>query len=201
MSDGAGPQAATPRSGGQALDQLTRLVSDLGQGIKSRVEAVEAAQTFHREEVEARLNRYEDVQNKVADRVVSSVERLAKLETIPDRLGRMEADLLDVRRAQVQQASLTEQAIKATNNRVSKLESQLQREEAEQTGQKQAARVALESVKFLLDYGWKIVVVAGGGLLALAQYDQFMGQPSHSVTIQQPAPAQASAQDWPLRTE
>lgn len=186
--------------GGGAVDELIRLVTDLGSGLKARVDAVEDAQKDHREEVEQRLNRYEQVQERVADRVVSSVERLARLETIPDRLSGVETQMHNMNRAHRAEAAALRQMIKAVSDRVDVLELDRTAEVAEEGGRRQARSDLLETVKFSLDYGWKIAAVVIAAVLGGQQAGWLPRGPS---TIQQPTPEQvqlSDPNDWTLRT-
>lgn len=186
------------RTGGSsALDELLDLIRSLGTGLKTRIEDVEARVGEHRTEVEQRLNRYEEIQIRTADRMVSSVDRLSRLEAIPDQLERLEVDLEKVRNKQEEHSRLMVQGLAAVNKRVDAVDKRLDRDEAQQTGKKQALRVAMQSFTWLLEHGWKLVMC----VWALAWgFTALTGQRAPALTTQQPFQVQGHAQDWPLRT-
>lgn len=152
--------AALGAAGSKADAELLELVESLARNVRGRMDRLEINQDTHRDEVEDRLRRYEETQTKAADKMVQSVERLARLETIPDRLDRIEGDLKAI-------AEKVDNRVDAIDKRVDALERRIEADEATQTGRAQATRVFFESITWVFEHGWKVVVIGWAFLWGL----------------------------------
>lgn len=180
--DGAAPSIAM---------EIIDLVRVLGTGLNRRIEGVEQDAEKRHQEIEQRFQRYEASQEKQADRVVAAVERLARLEAVPDRLMRIEQDMEGLGAAMVDQAKTVESLFGVVNDRLDTMETTATVERATRAGEARAWGSIRKIASWIAEHSWPIVKALGFVALAGAYvYDQVTSspQPSHG-------------RDWPLRTE
>lgn len=131
---------------------MLALINRLGETAAQRIERLEARHETLREDVELRLRRYEDTAERSADRIVSAVERLAKLEMLPDRLEEIDRD------------------ISAMRGQIAEIDKRLTAYDARQQGRNEILKHGVRFASWLWEHGWKVLLVIAALLALLKEY-------------------------------